>query len=102
MSVRPTTKARRVKASLLPIEVEATIGRKTRDARYGRSAARWVRDFRGHRWQPLSDYVADVAERFAATLFLRRAVPRRLGSGRKRRWRGSRNSPPLSENSFSV
>ena len=58
---------------LLPIEVAATIGRKTHDARYGRSAARWVRDFRGHRWQPLSEDVADVAERFAATLFLRGA-----------------------------
>lgn len=58
---------------LLPIEVAATIGRKTRDARHGRSASRWVRGFRGHLWQPLSEEVAEVAERFAATLFLRGA-----------------------------
>ena len=58
---------------LLPIEVAATIGRKTRDARHGRSASRWVRGFRGHLWQPLSEEVAEIAERFAATLFLRGA-----------------------------
>ncbi|HPB10839.1 MAG TPA: PIN domain-containing protein [Kiritimatiellia bacterium] len=58
---------------LLPIEVAATIGRKTRDTRHGRSASRWVRGFKGHLWQPLSEEVAQVAERFAATLFLRGA-----------------------------
>jgi predicted nucleic acid-binding protein len=58
---------------LLPIEVVATIGRKTRNARAGRSASQWVRDFRGHLWQPLSEEIAEAAESFAATLFLRGA-----------------------------
>lgn len=58
---------------LLPVEVAATIGRKTRDARQGRLAAQWVRDFTGHVWQPLSHECAQVAERFAATNFLRGA-----------------------------
>jgi len=58
---------------LLPIEVAATIGRKTRDARNGRSASRWVRSFKGHLWRPLSEEIAEVAECFAATLFLRGA-----------------------------
>lgn len=58
---------------LLPVEVAATIGRKTRDARQGRLAAEWVRGFNGHVWQPLSEGCAETAERFAATLFLRGA-----------------------------
>lgn len=58
---------------LLPVEVASALGRKTRDARHGRSAARWVRGFCGHLWQPLSEETAEVAERFAATLFLRGA-----------------------------
>ena len=56
---------------LLPIEVAATIGRKTRDTRHGRSASRWVRSFRGHLWQPLTEEVTEVAEGFATALFLR-------------------------------
>jgi predicted nucleic acid-binding protein len=58
---------------LLPVEVAASIGRKTRDARQGNLAARWVRNFSGHVWQPLSEECAQAAERFAATLFLRGA-----------------------------
>ena len=58
---------------LLSVEVAATIGRKTRDARQGLLAAQWVRDFTGHVWQPLSEECAQVAERFAATHFLRGA-----------------------------
>ncbi len=58
---------------LLPVEVAATIGRKTRNARQGRLAAEWVRGFNGHAWQPLSEECAETAERFAATFFLRGA-----------------------------
>ena len=58
---------------LLPVEVAATIGRKTRDARQGERAAEWVRRFPGHVWQPLSEACAATAEGFAANLFLRGA-----------------------------
>ena len=58
---------------LLPVEVAATIGRKTRDARQGKQAAEWVRRFPGHMWQPLSEALAATAERFAADCFLRGA-----------------------------
>jgi predicted nucleic acid-binding protein len=58
---------------LLPVEVAATIARKTRDARQGRSAAAWVRGSAGHVWQPLSEACAETAEHFASTLFLRGA-----------------------------
>jgi len=58
---------------LLPVEVAATIGRKTRDARQGKLAAQWVRSFVGHLWLPLSDELASASEQVAATLFLRGA-----------------------------
>ena len=58
---------------LLPVEVAATIGRKTRDARQGRLAAQWVRGFVGHLWLPLTEELAAASERLAATLFLRGA-----------------------------
>ena len=58
---------------LLPVEVAATIGRKTRDARQGQLAAKWVRAFVGHVWQPLTEESAIEAECIAATLFLRGA-----------------------------
>jgi predicted nucleic acid-binding protein len=65
--------ARHYSPLLLPVEVAATIARKTRDARQGRSAAAWVRGSAVHVWQPLSEACAETAERFAATLFLRGA-----------------------------
>ena len=58
---------------LLPVEVAATIGRKTRNTRQGQLAATWVRKFVGHVWQPLTEEVAAEAERIAATYFLRGA-----------------------------
>jgi len=58
---------------LLPVEVAAAIGRKTRNARQGARAAQWVRAFPGHAWQPLSEACAEAAENFAASLFLRGA-----------------------------
>jgi predicted nucleic acid-binding protein len=58
---------------LLPIEVAATIARKTRDARQGKKAAEWVRAFPGHIWHPLSESCATTAEQMASTLFLRGA-----------------------------
>ena len=58
---------------LLSIEVAATIGRKTRNAGDGQEASQWVRDFRSHLWQPLSEELAKEAEHFASTLFLRGA-----------------------------
>jgi predicted nucleic acid-binding protein len=58
---------------LLPVEVAATIGRKTRNTRQGQLAAAWVRNFVGHVWQPLTEESAADAERVAATLFLRGA-----------------------------
>ena len=58
---------------LLPVEVAATISRKTRDAQQGRLAAQWVRGFVGHLWQPLSEECAAVAEGLAAAHFLRGA-----------------------------
>lgn len=58
---------------LLPVEVAATIGRKTRNTRQGQLAAKWVRDYVGHVWLPLTEEGAAEAERIAATLFLRGA-----------------------------
>lgn len=58
---------------LLPVEVAAAIGRKTRDTRQGQLAAKWVRDFVGHVWQPLTEEGGAEAERIAAALFLRGA-----------------------------
>ncbi|MEI7899771.1 MAG: PIN domain-containing protein [bacterium] len=55
---------------LLPVEVSATVSRKTRDARQGLLAVRWVRGFVGHLWQPLSEECAEEAERLAASLYL--------------------------------
>jgi len=58
---------------LLPVEVAATISRKTRDMRQGRLAAQWVRGFVGHVWQPLTEACAAAAEQYAASLYLRGA-----------------------------